>query len=167
MSRFHKSSIASNPFELRRPQLNLPYARHAVNLLCSKLNRRVVTKAPKLGEARSEREISYFVFDHNLQIDHHRGICRPDFIAGRYWELQRLEKLWTNVNGPCPGGNARTAPKVTVRSHYNAGAINIYYRMCVSVFDSTKQLGSLSSFLKRPPSWSRTQINDGYKHPAA
>lgn len=74
---------------------------------------RVVTEAESLGVGRSERELALFAFNHNRKMDILCGICKPDFFEGQYWQRERLKKLWTNINSPCPGGNLPVPWEVT------------------------------------------------------
>lgn len=94
----------------------------------SRLNGRVVSQATQLGDLRSQRELSLFVFHENVRVDHSRGICTPDFFAGRFWRQERIERLRKervlrhglpeDAASPCAGGGQRVPSEVTYPDSY-------------------------------------------------
>lgn len=71
----------------------------------SKLNTRVANKFPTIGELRSDRELLIFAHEHNCSTDIARGICKQDLYGVCHWKEQEVASLWTNIDGPIPGGN--------------------------------------------------------------
>lgn len=89
----------------------LPF-RSALPPFFSKANGRIATIASRMSEARSEREISLWVYEYNRTCDENRGISKPDFLR-HFWEEEKIRRLSGNVQGPSPGGNLMIPPEVT------------------------------------------------------
>jgi len=88
---------------------NMCFARPLYAL--SKANGRIATMASRMGEARTEREISLWVYEHNRTCDENRGVSKRDFLRN-FWEEEKLRMLSGNVKGPHPGGNLLIPPEV-------------------------------------------------------
>lgn len=76
----------------------------------SKLNTRVGAKSTNFGPERMDRELLIFAHGHNCGTDVARGICRRDVYGCRYWVEMEVAVLWTNIDGPSPGGNLMMPP---------------------------------------------------------
>ena len=74
-------------------------------MFCSYLNKLLVSQSSRVGAERADREFAYFFKWFNDRIDVLRGIRKEDFMYGRTWSEAEAKKLWTNIEGPCPGGN--------------------------------------------------------------
>ncbi|CAN0256206.1 unnamed protein product, partial [Scytosiphon promiscuus] len=79
--------------------------------LHSKANGRIAPIASRIGEDRSQREISLFVHEYNRNVDENRGIARRDFLR-HFWEEEKIRNLSSNVDGPSPGGNLTIPPEL-------------------------------------------------------
>ncbi|CAN0236692.1 unnamed protein product, partial [Scytosiphon promiscuus] len=108
---FHSDrSIAELYFEDRvGEQTGLPFYCKVVSTsgneaLHSKLNTRVVTKSTNMGQDRTDREMLIFTHAHNCGTDIARGICKQDVYGNRTWVEQEIAAMWTNIDGPIPGG---------------------------------------------------------------
>lgn len=78
-------------------------------VLHSQLKRLLVSQSSRVSPDRSDRELAYMFKWHNDKIDVRRGIRKEDFMWGRTWSETKAKQLWTNIDGPCPGGNQHMA----------------------------------------------------------
>ena len=87
--------------------------------LSSKLNTRVGSKSTNFGPARMDREVLIFAHAHNCGTDVARGICVRDVFGCRSWVEMEVGLLWTNIDGPVPGGNLMLPPARPADSPYS------------------------------------------------
>ncbi|CAN0541591.1 unnamed protein product, partial [Ectocarpus sp. 12 AP-2014] len=57
---------------------------------------------------------------HNDRQDERRGLRKHDFLWGRSWVEEEAQQLWTNIDGPHPGGNQRM-PRPGAVEHAKGG----------------------------------------------
>lgn len=79
---------------------------HPFPSICpSLLKKRLVSQSSRVDAERADRELGHTFKWSNDRIDVRRGIRQPDFMWGRTWSEIRTRELWTNIDGPSPGGN--------------------------------------------------------------
>lgn len=95
------------------------------------MNQAIVSKAPKMGEALSDRKLAYFVHGHNAAVPSRRGLAHAEPLAATSWRRELLLKAFVGgvVKGEPPGGSSPMPPPVSLRGTcYSKG------RHCVTKF---------------------------------
>lgn len=95
-------SLKLHCVSFRFPSVLLYPLSRSINSLLKQLQE---SQSSRVGPARADRELAYMFKWYNDGIDARRGIRKPDFMWGKTWAEIQAQELWTNIDGPSPGGN--------------------------------------------------------------